>query len=364
MKKHTEFRYDYMSRRVHEKKLLSGDGTGSSATTGTSTLVWADRNPISELNNPTTGNSITNFYTWGLDPETGLYYYGSRYLDAAWGRWASKDPIEELGGLNVYAFVLNAAVDRIDRLGEAGLAPFVCPVKKTTCCGADYSNHLKSNLIDAMRRYDNASRWSQFTGCLSAFTGTALGAWDMSFAGSEYEYDGTVTIGGSKDGQCHYSWEVNFALFGVLNQRCQHVVAMLFSSILAANPVTIGASQLNTAEQIRAIWTGDQKPGLMRAQVIAFLYTSGPKTVENAFRLNFNSVYGTPESLYEWNPTLAEWVAYGYAYAAGGNPSIPKCNPCLKEAQLSSRVAPLPDPNTVMPGQTLGVVAPRTWPWP
>ncbi len=50
-------------------------------------------------------------------PKTGLYYYGYRYYDPATGRWPSKDPIEERGGENLYAFVGNNGVNRWDRLG-------------------------------------------------------------------------------------------------------------------------------------------------------------------------------------------------------------------------------------------------------
>ncbi|MFZ9938074.1 MAG: RHS repeat-associated core domain-containing protein, partial [Luteolibacter sp.] len=37
--------------------------------------------------------------------ESGLYYYGYRYYDPVTGRWPSRDPIEEEGGLNLYGFL-------------------------------------------------------------------------------------------------------------------------------------------------------------------------------------------------------------------------------------------------------------------
>jgi uncharacterized protein RhaS with RHS repeats len=52
-----------------------------------------------------------------LDPTTGLYYYGYRYYDPVTGRWPSRDPIEESGGLNLYGFVGNDGVGRVDVLG-------------------------------------------------------------------------------------------------------------------------------------------------------------------------------------------------------------------------------------------------------
>ncbi len=57
------------------------------------------------------------FSTKYLDTETGLYYYGYRFYDPIWGRWINRDPIEEDGGLNLYAFCGNDAVNAMDLLG-------------------------------------------------------------------------------------------------------------------------------------------------------------------------------------------------------------------------------------------------------
>ncbi|MDD2763158.1 MAG: chitobiase/beta-hexosaminidase C-terminal domain-containing protein [Opitutaceae bacterium] len=51
------------------------------------------------------------------DPATGLYYYGYRWYSPSVGRWPSRDPIEEQGGVNLYGFVGNSPVCRIDRIG-------------------------------------------------------------------------------------------------------------------------------------------------------------------------------------------------------------------------------------------------------
>ncbi|MDD4350538.1 MAG: RHS repeat-associated core domain-containing protein, partial [Opitutales bacterium] len=60
-----------------------------------------------------------NFSTKYHDSETGLLYYGYRYYDPSTGRWLNRDPIEESGGLNLYGFVGNDAVNRWDLLGMA-----------------------------------------------------------------------------------------------------------------------------------------------------------------------------------------------------------------------------------------------------
>jgi RHS repeat-associated protein len=57
------------------------------------------------------------FSTKYTDNETDFVYYGYRYYSPALGRWLSRDPIEEQGGLNLYGFVSNDPVNKWDRLG-------------------------------------------------------------------------------------------------------------------------------------------------------------------------------------------------------------------------------------------------------
>jgi RHS repeat-associated protein len=48
---------------------------------------------------------------------SGVRYYGYRYYDPVTGRWPSRDPIGEQGGVNLYGMVGNDAVGRFDYLG-------------------------------------------------------------------------------------------------------------------------------------------------------------------------------------------------------------------------------------------------------
>ena len=68
-----------------------------------------------------TGPMVNDFSFWFstkyLDQETGLYYYGYRYYSPGMGRWLSRDPIGEFGGLNLYGFVGNRPISRIDPKG-------------------------------------------------------------------------------------------------------------------------------------------------------------------------------------------------------------------------------------------------------
>jgi RHS repeat-associated protein len=62
---------------------------------------YADANPF-------------RFSTKWFDSETGMGYWGRRYLLFRIGRWANHDPAQEEGGLNLYAFTSNNPTNAVD----------------------------------------------------------------------------------------------------------------------------------------------------------------------------------------------------------------------------------------------------------
>ena len=54
-------------------------------------------------------------------------YYAYRYYDPVTGRWPSRDPIGEMGGINLYGFVGNNAVNWLDLLGLVQPLPSPIP---------------------------------------------------------------------------------------------------------------------------------------------------------------------------------------------------------------------------------------------
>ena len=59
------------------------------------------------------------FSTKYSDDEAGLYYFGRRFYSPRIARWLTRDPIEERGGLNLYAYCGNNALFYYDKDGRA-----------------------------------------------------------------------------------------------------------------------------------------------------------------------------------------------------------------------------------------------------
>jgi RHS repeat-associated protein len=88
------------------------------------------------------------FSTKPLDHEVTtapLYYYGYRYLDPLTGRWPSRDPIEEAGGVNLYGFVYNMTPSLTDFLGAS---PLASPYVGSTLVGDNSNYDLGRNSED------------------------------------------------------------------------------------------------------------------------------------------------------------------------------------------------------------------------
>ena len=66
--------------------------------------------------NPLSNNGLGEILPWNKINH--VAYYGYRYYDPLTGRWPSRDPIEEAGGMNLYGFVGNDGANEWDYLGR------------------------------------------------------------------------------------------------------------------------------------------------------------------------------------------------------------------------------------------------------
>jgi RHS repeat-associated protein len=62
-------------------------------------------------------NNAFGFSTKYTDAESGLVYYGHRFYSPSLGRFVNRDPIAEQGGLNLYGFAGNDAINDVDYFG-------------------------------------------------------------------------------------------------------------------------------------------------------------------------------------------------------------------------------------------------------
>jgi RHS repeat-associated protein len=112
---------DHMGNVTSVVRLSASPGAGSASQTEflydydafgkeiRSTAFLPGRNP---------DNYPFHYSTKFTDAETGLVYYGYRFYDPANGRWINRDPIEEEGGLILYAAVLNSSTNLVGADGR------------------------------------------------------------------------------------------------------------------------------------------------------------------------------------------------------------------------------------------------------
>jgi len=73
------------------------------------------------MSGPLAGANRYRFSSKEWNENAGLYYYGFRFYDPNMQRWLNKDLIQELGGINLYAFTFNNPLTWLDLLGFCNL---------------------------------------------------------------------------------------------------------------------------------------------------------------------------------------------------------------------------------------------------
>jgi RHS repeat-associated protein len=207
-------------------------------------------------------NSFT-FQTQFYDSETDKYYWKNRYYDASTGRWLSRDPAGEEGGIDLYEAFRNDPVSYVDADGqslwsgslptevEASAAGFpsaeagwfsrpirpddrdepsryrcgrrapseCCANGDPNCnkCGPDISSGLAPTLAAVKSRFDSPTTDKKKVCSLSHLFGT----WDIVFPTppkgcGEGKCSSTVMV----NGKCYDKWNVNYLLFGYISKLC------------------------------------------------------------------------------------------------------------------------------------------------
>jgi integrase/recombinase XerD len=74
---------------------------------GPSASQPGDKPPVGPESEPSANSNISEADALSTGPEYRVYDYGYRYYNPTTGRWPSRDPIGEEGGLNLYGFVVS-----------------------------------------------------------------------------------------------------------------------------------------------------------------------------------------------------------------------------------------------------------------
>ena len=87
---------------------------------------------VVESSGPLADTFTFGFSTKCRDRETGLVAYQRRFYGPGLGRWLTRDPIEERGGLNLYCFCGNDPLGAVDPTGLKCRLGWRCGVR----CGS------------------------------------------------------------------------------------------------------------------------------------------------------------------------------------------------------------------------------------
>jgi RHS repeat-associated protein len=183
------------------------------------------------------------FSTKYQDDETGLYYYGYRYYNPISGRFINRDPIEEDGGLNLYGFVVNDPIRRVDKLGlSCGCGPDVTQALYATLRQVQTVLNDDNN-PDLVWNPNNPSETAddrRYKACSALFTsvpdvGSPASAWDIGplndmgrgflknkpsgFTDADLG-NGDCARSVTFEGHCVWAGALNYTLFGVACKKC------------------------------------------------------------------------------------------------------------------------------------------------
>jgi RHS repeat-associated protein len=201
--------------------LIAYDGNGNvcgleDASNGTVASQY-EYGPFGEVLRATGPMSRANplrFSTKYQDDETDLLYYGYRYYSASTGRWLSRDPSEESGGLNLYGFVNNNSVDGADALGLLRWGDIVeaqrqlnAQVSAYKCC-CDKATAITGVKITGTASGSTVTDTLTFSkiGCVETITIVDYFWWDCVTAQREYDADTSPNRPTGRQAWQDYGW--------------------------------------------------------------------------------------------------------------------------------------------------------------
>jgi len=114
------------------------------------------------------GANVYRFSSKEQHANSGMYYYGYRFYDPNLQRWINRDPIEEAGGINLYAFVQHDPLNFTDSFGLSPCSDFAKSLirdysksESPNALGDDWLHKRSTTLKDAGGFKDNLTAGGQ-----------------------------------------------------------------------------------------------------------------------------------------------------------------------------------------------------------
>jgi len=143
------------------------------------------------------------FSTKYWDAETGLGYWGYRYYSARLGRWLSPDPLEEDGGLNLYAYV-NDPLSGFDPLGLQATTQPAGEDDKTVCCKLRRTHRLSGDGLGPSVMSASTEWVTTSCECVSAANPLACCRCEHETSRSGFGWSAAVYTKDARKGPCCY----------------------------------------------------------------------------------------------------------------------------------------------------------------
>ena len=218
-------------------------------------IIHYEYSPFGLILNDSSSETVNNNFKFSCeysDFETEIIYYTYRYYDPQLGRWINRDPIQELGGINLQIFINNNPINKLDYLG-------LCPDEHCPEVLRQIKQYLKQKksiqqlqkmLADAMlnlNTWQRAQAWGNIVTTLASAGFSAYHASVASNAAITSNMARQTTYAVARNGMVTTSYTGAVANEKAANAAIQAIANTASKDALALSAAPFGLSQIPSA---------------------------------------------------------------------------------------------------------------------